>query len=253
MFLDNDTTVRDGQADYYGFLSWKFFEKTHMRGADFLKAMTIAGTADVYFINPYETSIAGLYKNVWSQLESVFPGVMQKIQHCLSEAGYDLDLDVMIMSKDQMAFCNYWLGTKAFWHEYMEFSRPLYNYFEYHLDKKTSAYFVDLDRKNRLGLFPHIMERMFSTFLWARQDRFNAVRIPLPLSIQEVDPSVVVACNKVKETMIGCSDSQTAINVLGAQDVLLSNMLKYKQASDHTRNKGIASKWMSVIKQKVGL
>lgn len=253
VFLDNVTTIEEGMADYFGFLSWKFFMKTHLCGRDFLKAMTFAEAADVYFINPYETSIAGLYKSVWSQLESVFPGVMPRIQHCLNEAGYDLDLSAMIMSKDQMTFCNYWIGSKAFWQEYMAFTRPLYDYLEFDLDEKSRTYFVELDRKNRLGLFPHIMERMFSTFLVVGRDQYKAVHIPLPTSIQEIDPDVITVCHRVKTEMIASENEGAAQTVLDAQDIMLSHLLRYKQASERAGRKGTLSRWMSALAEKITL
>lgn len=253
VFLDNFKAVEEGTVDYYGFLSWKFFIKTHLRGRDFLQAMEIDNMADVYFINPYETSIAGLYKSVWSQLESVFPGVMSMIQYCLNEAGYKLDLSKMVMSNDQMAFCNYWIGTKAFWKEYMAFTRPLYDYLEYQLDEKTRTYFVQLDRKNRLGLCPHIMERMFSTFLVVGRDKFKGVRIPLPTSIQEIDSDVITVCNRVKAEMIASADEGAAKTVLDGQDKMLSHLLRYKQASEKAGRKGTLSRWMSAVAEKISL
>lgn len=253
VFLDNFKAVEEGTADYYGFLSWKFFIKTHLRGRDFLKAMEIEDLADVYFINPYETSIAGLYKSVWSQLESVFPGVIPKIQHCLNEAGYDLDLSAMIMSNDQMTFCNYWVGTKAFWKEYIAFTRPLYDYLEYQLDERTRTYFVQLDRKNRLGLFPHIMERMFSTLLVVGRDKFKGVRIPLPTSIQEIDPEIITVCNRVKTEMMASANERAAQTVLDAQDIMLSHLLRYKQVSERAGRKGTLSRWMSAVAEKISL
>lgn len=256
VFLDNFKHLqnRDDSAERcYGFLSWKFFAKTNIRGRELYKAMAAADIADAYFVNPYETSIAGLYKNVWTQLDSVFPGVLPIIQHCLDEAGYDLDLSTMIMSKDKIAFCNYWFATKAFWKEYMSFTQPLYEYLEYELDKKTQAYFLDLDRKNRLGLCPHIMERMFSTFLVIRQDQFKAVRIPLPASIQEIDSSVIAACNRVKEEMMDEADGRTAQTILDAQDVVLSRLLRYKQVSENAGKKRSVSRLVSALAAKIGL
>lgn len=253
VFLDNCDIAENGTADYYGFLSWKFFVKTQLRGTDLYAAMGEAEDADVFFINPYETSVAGLYKSVWSQLESVYPGVIPVVQHCLNEAGYNLEISSMIMSKSQMAFCNYWLGTKLFWKEYMTFTRPLYSYLEYALEEKMRTYFVKLDRKNRLGLYPHIMERMFSTFLVVRQGQFKVVRIPLPASIQEIDSSVIAACNRVKAEMMAGADGRTAQTVLDAQDVMLSRLLKYKQSSENAAKKRSVSKWMSAVAEKIGL
>jgi hypothetical protein len=253
VFLDNVEAVEEGAADFYGFLSWKFFIKSHLRGQDFLQAITVAEAADAFFVNPYETSIAGLYKSVWSQLESVYPGVMPIIQQCFDDAGYDLDLSAMIMSKEQMAFCNYWVGKKAFWKEYMAFTRPLYDYLEYQIDEKTRTFFVQLDRKNRLGLCPHIMERMFSTFLVVERDKFKGIRIPLPSSIQEIDPNVVVACNEVKIAMIALANERAAQTVLDAQDKMLSHLLRYKQASEKAARKGTLSRWMSAVSEKITL
>jgi hypothetical protein len=253
VFLDHAKVIEVGMENYYGFLSWKFFAKTHLRGPDLFEAMSLAEVADVYFTNPYETSTAGLYKNVWTQLEAVFPGVMPMIQDCLNEAGYDVNLSKMVMSKDQMAFCNYWLGSKAFWREFIAFTRPLYDFLEFQLDEKKKTYLVELDRKNRLGLYPHIMERMFSTFLVVRQEQFKGVRIPLPTSIQEIEPDVIVSCNKVKTAMIASSNEGMAQTVLDAQDIMLSHLLRYRQVSTKAASKWTLSRWVSAVAEKISL
>jgi len=253
VFLDNAKLVEIGSADYCGFLSWKFFVKTKLKGQDLFETMAVSESADVYFVNPYETAIAGLYKSVWSQLEAVFPGVLPVIQDCLNEAGYDVNLSKMVMSKNQMAFCNYWLGSKDFWREYMAFTRPLYDFLEFQLDQKRKTYLVELDRKNRLGLYPHIMERMFSTFLVVRQERFKGVCIPLPTSIQEIEPDIIVACNKVKTAMIATAYEGVAQTVLDAQDKMLSHLLRYKQASEKAARKKTLSRWISVVSEKITL
>ncbi|MCI5140222.1 MAG: hypothetical protein D3909_00435 [Candidatus Electrothrix sp. ATG1] len=250
VFLDNEGMFKGNTDEYIAFISWKFFIKTHIRGRELLNAMTDDDSADVFFINPYETSIAGLYKSVWSQLDSVFPGILSTIQYCLDRAGYDLDISTMIMSEDQMAFCNYWIGTKNFWKEYMNFTCPLYDYLEHQLDEETRKYFIQLDKKNGLGLFPHIMERMFSTFLLVRKNQFNVVRIPLPADIQEIDFEIISTCNQVKTGMISLKNKEVAQMALDAQDTMLSHLLRYKQASQKMEKKGPIMRLISAAAKK---
>lgn len=250
VFRDNARMLEGNTDDYIAFLSWKFYVKTHIRGIELLDELN-KKNADVFFFNPYETSIAGLYKSVWSQFDSVFPDVLSRVQHCLDRAGYDLDISTMIMSKDQMAFCNYWVGTKNFWKEYMSFTRPLYDYMEYQIDEETKTYFMQLDKKNGLGLFPHIMERMFSTFLLIRQNQFKVARIPLPTDIQEIDSEIISACNRVKTAMIPSTNKDTAQMVLDAQDIMLSHLLRYKQKSQRAERKSSIMRLFSAAAKKI--
>lgn len=237
VFRDQYSSNLTAAIHLFGFVSWKFFMKTHLRSADLFAVLDSNPGADVYFVNPYETSIAGLYRNVWTQLDAVYPGVLPVAQRCATEAGYTFNMSRMVMPSRQMAFCNYWIATKPFWEEYLRFSKPMYDYLEQHLDADTEKFFVECDKKNHLGLFPHIMERMFSTFLHMQDGRWKVVQIPLPKSILEIDQDVIDACNRTK--------AKAVLGVLGLpalemQDVLLTYMMKYKQAADRGPSSGLA-------------
>lgn len=229
VFRNHFSSSLPKETDLLGFISWKFFTKTHLRSSDLFSIFTANMGADVYFVNPYETSIAGLYKNVWTQLDAVYPGSLPIVQRCAQEAGYTVDLRSMVMPPYQMAYCNYWIATKPFWAEYMRFCEPMHDYLEFHLDAKTEKLFTEYDTKNHLGIFPHIMERMFSTFLHLQEGRWKVVPIPLPRTMLEINPEIITACNNAKANAI---QNNLILPVLETQDVLLTHLMKYKQAAE---------------------
>jgi hypothetical protein len=85
---DNSTPNRDGEfeigvlqdnfleknhldADFTGFVSWKFREKTGLPGNFFIDFIQQNSGYDVYFINPFPTEIR--FKNVWFQGDAYHP------------------------------------------------------------------------------------------------------------------------------------------------------------------------------------
>ena len=63
----------------------------------------------------------------------------------------------------QTAYCNYWLGTTAFWEKYWEFLEPIYAFMT---DKSRIERYSRLtDYRLPVGYIPFIIERLFSTYL----------------------------------------------------------------------------------------
>ena len=178
---DNSTPNRDGEfeigvlqdtfleknhldADFTGFVSWKFREKTGLPGNFFIDFIQQNSGYDVYFINPFPAEIR--FKNVWFQGDAYHPKVMQFTQGLLDKLDYNLQLSEFINGIETLAYCNYWAANAAFWERYMGFLQPLYQYIRNDLTLEEQQ-FMDhrADRVIDAHYFPFIFERMFSTFL----------------------------------------------------------------------------------------
>jgi len=151
-------------ADYTGFVSWKFTEKTKLPGSMFVDFVRSNPGYDVYFINPFPAEIR--WKSVWVQGNNYHPGILEFTQGLLNKLGYKLHLMDIANGVDTLAYCNYWVANASFWEEYTKFLRPLYEYISHDLTTEEQM-FMDrrADKLIDAHYFPFIFERMFSTFL----------------------------------------------------------------------------------------
>jgi hypothetical protein len=152
------------EADYTGFVSWKFRQKTRVTGDVFVDFIRDNPGYDVYFINPFPAEL--LWRNVWVQGETFHPGLLGFAQTIFDRLDYDIRLASLDNLADTAAYCNYWVGSSEFWDRYMEFTEPIYD----HLVNDLSAAERELlwsraDRQIEASYFPFIFERMFSTLL----------------------------------------------------------------------------------------
>ena len=167
VFKDNYEAKTHLDSTYTGFLSWKFFRKTNMRGGS-LKQYIIndENKHDVYFVNG--ASIPKV-RNVWQQGNNRHKHLIKITQHVFDNIGYDINLSNFSNSIDQCCFCNFWVGNKNFWDRYMEFTIPVYKYLtvsEGGLDGEMRELFLQrADGGIDANYFSFIMERLFTTLL----------------------------------------------------------------------------------------
>jgi hypothetical protein len=147
-----------------GFLSWKFTEKTGLNGQRFKKFIADNPGYDVYFINPFPSS--AFYKSIWSQGDFYHPELTKFAQNVFTKAGYNVDLKQLRSAPSSVLFCNFWVGNKKFWDQFMAFSKPLWQYFETHASaEEKQMYASEADVLSKAPYSAYLFERMFSTFL----------------------------------------------------------------------------------------
>jgi hypothetical protein len=153
--------------DYFGIISWRFFEKTLMMPETFFSYVIDNPGYEVYFINPFPEQ-AILYNNVWEQgaishsLE--LKNVMNKI---LKEVGYNFQVEDVNLQPEKILYCNYWFGNPIFWEKYIQFTQPIYNFIQYNKNSELVNFVNKRARYHyNVSFIPFIMERLFSTFLW---------------------------------------------------------------------------------------
>lgn len=77
----------------------------------------------------------------------------------------------MINDDLNTAFCNYWVATADFWQQYLNFTRPLYDYLIKDASPQEREFLWRRASPTiNSSYFPFIFERMFTTFLTTRSD-----------------------------------------------------------------------------------
>lgn len=152
------------QAELQGYFSWKFQEKTGLKGSDFINFCLQNPGHDVYFINPFPNEIC--HGNIWRQAEMWTPGITKLTQELLDRCGYAINLATMPRKLTTTAYCNYWVGTAKFWEQYMYFCLPLYDFLHVNQnDTLVKALLSTADSGRKVSYFAFIFERLFSTLL----------------------------------------------------------------------------------------
>lgn len=157
------------RLSHWGFFSWKWEKKCRIKPQKFIDFIDKNPNQDVYIINwtPYYESINW---NIWTHGEFCHPGLFSVAVKCLKEMGYDSRILYHIMPRNVLCFSSYFVASKKFWVEYLEFLKKFKNVIDNNqqlkqlIDQKTVHIDQSLINTNH-SFFPFIIERMFSTFL----------------------------------------------------------------------------------------
>lgn len=156
---------RVGDDALTGYVSWKFGQKTKLGGSRFIEFMLANPGYDVYFINPFPMQMK-FFKNLWLQGEFYHPGILALSQEIIRLAGYDIDLAAQTHNSRIALYCNYWVGSKKFWDQYMQFTRPIIEVLRSGLpDAQRQKLHSIADSGNDFSFIAFIIERLFTTLL----------------------------------------------------------------------------------------
>jgi len=159
-------------SSYAGVISPKFNSKSKITIQEFQNFMNLNSDFDVCFINPFpQTSY--FYFNIWDQGEAFHPGITSLAQRLLKEVGIPWRLDeVGRTGHAVLSYCNYWVGNERFWKKYVgNVLYPIRIFIENHVDAKLiQDLFVPTVHSDRSSMFPFIIERLFTTFLYFSQE-----------------------------------------------------------------------------------
>lgn len=165
VFLDNYSNIPQG---YTGYVSWKFKKKTNMSGSEFISKIKTGGDkSDVYFVNCGPRSVT----SVWQQGEKQHPGIIKLTQSIFNKLAhhdeiYNIDVSNMRHDISKTAFCNFWVGSNAFWKKFMDFTLPVHDYIQHKLTEEQQEHMYKRACKGiESTYYPFIMERMFTTLL----------------------------------------------------------------------------------------
>ena len=111
--------------DLWGFVSWKFKQKTGLDGDQVFKFIKDNPGYDVYLFNPCIVNEA-VFLNSWEQGDIHHPNISDIGNKFLRKLGYDYDVREYIIDRRKNVFANYVIGSAKFWTGFMEFSRRLF-------------------------------------------------------------------------------------------------------------------------------
>lgn len=175
VFMKEYNNFDNYKENYIGFISWKFNIKTKKQPVDFYHFIENHPGYDLYAMQPW--GLSKFHKGIWKQGDD-YCQPSGSIVSIVNDFSKKLSLKNIIDDKsrlDKTILCNYWVGTKKVWQDYMAFTLPI------------AQYMIDISKtddslRKRLfqrttnqsstwgNLFPYIMERLITSFLISRPD-----------------------------------------------------------------------------------
>lgn len=162
-----DEIVADANDnDFFALLSPRFFEKTGLTASDVKNFALQNPNQDIYLFNPYPMNIY-LYSNVWEQGEEHHTQLKKMTQNLLNKTNVDFDIFAPHRNTmDNTVYCNYWLGSKKFFDEFIAFIKKLDNAIEAMPSNEKEQYFKETTYFRTTAIFyPFIFERLISLYL----------------------------------------------------------------------------------------
>lgn len=160
--------VLEKDLDLWGYVSWKFKQKTNLSGDQALEFINKNPGYDVYLFNPCIVNEA-VFANSWEQGNLYHPNISDIGNTFLKKLGYeDIDVASMVLDRNKTVFANYFIGTRKFWIDFMDFTRKLFT--EAELDPKFKEDVFGEGKSNyaydkSLPNFTFLIERLIPTFL----------------------------------------------------------------------------------------
>ena len=164
---EHDKIVKEN-LDLWGFVSWKFKEKTKLSAEQTFAHISDNPGYDVYLFNPCIVNEA-LFANSWEQGDIHHPGISQIGNSFFAKLGYqDIDVRTTLLDRTRTVFANYVVGNRRFWGDFMAFSRQLFTEADKDQDFKHSVFGQGLSNyahDRSLPNFTFLIERLIPTFL----------------------------------------------------------------------------------------
>ena len=107
------------EADYYGFLSPRFAEKTRLTGRQVKEFVERAGAADVVTFSPFPEHSA-CFLNLFEQGDLFHPGLAAIAARFFASFDPDLRLDRLVTHSRNTVLANYFVARPRFWRRWNE-------------------------------------------------------------------------------------------------------------------------------------
>ena len=158
--------------DYWGYVSWKFKEKTGLTGEQVISFILSNPGQEAYLLNPCIVNEA-LFANSWEQGDIHHPNISDIGNSFLKKIGYgDVDVKSMLLDRNATVFANYIVGSRKFWEKFMDFSRKLFTEADKDPEFKHQVFGEGLSQyahDKTLPNFTFLIERLIPTFLELEQ------------------------------------------------------------------------------------
>lgn len=161
-------TCLDQGLTHWGFVSWKFKDKTGLTGKQFVDFIEQFPGYDVYFVNPCLINEA-VFQNSWLQGDMYHPGISDIGNKFLEKIGHtDIDVKDFVLDRSCTMYANYIVGSAKFWESFMKFSYRLFE--ESELDAEFKDMVFGPGKSNygpdpSLPMFTFLIERLVPIFI----------------------------------------------------------------------------------------
>jgi len=114
----------------YGFLSPKFKIKTNINGDDIISFHeSISSNIELINFSPYFDQ-ASFYQNIFEQASSVHKNTANKISRIIYEIYPELQISDMVMTSENVIFCNFFTAKKCFWKKWLTVCEKIFEWAE---------------------------------------------------------------------------------------------------------------------------
>lgn len=185
--------MTEGYAtELYGVFGPRAEQKLRYSGDTIYSEIVANPLHDVYLFNHARIQSV-LFLNVWEQGEYFHPGISKVVRYALDRNGYDPSVVDKIMYDKQMCYCSYFVAKKAFWNDYMHFVDIIVNTLNALPDELATIYHgsANYARDTSLGMFPFIVERLFSTYLKLNENDYKVYVKPYDYSLYTTENNFI--------------------------------------------------------------
>ena len=199
--------ILEQNLDLWGYVSWKFTEKTGLSGQQALDFIDANPGHDVYLFNPCILNEA-VFLNSWEQGDVHHPNISAIGNKFLQKIGYtDVDVKEIVLDRNRTVFANFVIGNRDFWTRFMNFSRKLFSEAELDAEFKEQVFGAghsNYAHDKSLPNFTFLIERLLPTFL--ELEEFNV------LPYQYTSETVLAKYQPYFADILALSDLKVLIN-----------------------------------------
>ncbi len=153
---------RNNPDDYWGLLSWRWYDKTKLELKEFKEWIISNPGYDVYHLDPF-LDVAATYNNLWTQGDIWVPGMVDFCDKLFPRLGIHANVRELFYHPDLFATCNYHVGNNKFWRSFIEYVDEVLNIVECDADMKFYMYDKKIPYNGAmLPGFIFVIERLFS-------------------------------------------------------------------------------------------
>jgi len=200
-------SIVNQNLDYWGFVSWKFKEKTNLTGDQVFKFINDNPGYDVYLFNPCTLNEA-VFANSWEQGDYHHPNISAIGNSFLSKIGYaDPDVKSLMLDRNKTVFANYIVGSRDFWAKFMPFTHKLFSEAEKDPVFKHQVFGEGLSNyahDKSLPNFTFLIERLIPTYL--ELEGINSI------GYKHTPDSISIKYGQVIDEIMALSDLKMAVN-----------------------------------------
>ena len=155
--------AKKDNADIWGFVSYKWDEKTQIPGQKFVDFIKANPDNDVWFMEPHYKPF-NPFMNSWIQGDMFHPGISKIVNQFMTLDNIPIDVRKMTMP---LCYYNYFAGTQKFWDTFFNYIDQIIQIANNHPHIYKSIFETGAGHGNdpTVPYFIFIVERMFPTVL----------------------------------------------------------------------------------------